>query len=837
MGSQAPWSVKGIEPQTRVAAKAAAQQAGLTVGAWLSRVIMDSDSDEDKKDGPPAKGSKGTPLPSGDDPTSPQTIGQLTQTVKSLSKRLDQADQTGSLSLEKIEQSVSEIASRLDNAPNAPNSNGPNDGSGALVGLQRSIVDLTTRIEMMESAEENSATAKAIDDLDDAISKVATHVTESERRRNRSIEAIQRTLNDLSTRVQTMESSHTDAVLELERGLSDLRVKLQSEANNRISTVEEVVAANADLRHRFDSALESSRDAIAVLDRRVSESGQRLSTVDRRLSDAVKLVEQALEDRLAETDRSLAGLRDRLKTFERKSGDSNESALRDLESANARLSEKLEASEQRTATAITNTETALREMQEKFSRKDRQTKEAVVALSDALTDIGRRLQAVEERASNASTDGPSSPVMPNIFPQRREEEAGPSDTETTDTKADVSDPSEIAKTEKEAETRATKAPQKTTDVAEEVEPKEDEATFQPWSSDLSEEEVEGVEADPQEPKEVSFHDDENRGRIIGIAFVVLIMIVVGAGLLTWQYAHLEYDADSGRPDPFSSFKDYLNDLISFDLREWLDNEELAAIAFGTNEETVASATPSANAVFGEDETQTNAADSNAIATPFPATADLIRDPFAAAAPVTSASAKPIHAVITNASFGVEAYEGETLFRTGMGKLVDSTDQDNLVQAARWIEAAAVEGHLEAQYLIASLYERGIGVTKERNTAIVWYERSASSGHMTAMYNLGVLLADTATSSQDYVRSAFWFAKAAENGLVDAQVNIGTLYERGNGLPKSVARAYAWYNIAALSGDEDAAKRRARLAPQLTPQQLSMAEDMTEDWRRAQAALN
>ena len=36
MAQTAPWSVKGIDPQARDAAKEAARKAGMTLGAWLS---------------------------------------------------------------------------------------------------------------------------------------------------------------------------------------------------------------------------------------------------------------------------------------------------------------------------------------------------------------------------------------------------------------------------------------------------------------------------------------------------------------------------------------------------------------------------------------------------------------------------------------------------------------------------------------------------------------------------------------------------------------------------------------------------------------------------------
>ena len=36
-----PWSLKGIEPEVREAAKEAARRSGMTLGDWLNSVILD----------------------------------------------------------------------------------------------------------------------------------------------------------------------------------------------------------------------------------------------------------------------------------------------------------------------------------------------------------------------------------------------------------------------------------------------------------------------------------------------------------------------------------------------------------------------------------------------------------------------------------------------------------------------------------------------------------------------------------------------------------------------------------------------------------------------------
>ncbi len=129
--------------------------------------------------------------------------------------------------------------------------------------------------------------------------------------------------------------------------------------------------------------------------------------------------------------------------------------------------------------------------------------------------------------------------------------------------------------------------------------------------------------------------------------------------------------------------------------------------------------------------------------------------------------------------------------------------------ARWIAKAAEGGHAEASFLLASLYQRGEGVTTDAAAARGFYRQAALLGHARAMHNLGVLLSDSVAAS-DLREAASWFAKAADAGIAESQYNLAVILERGTGVDRDPVKALAWYRAAAATGDGDAGEQVARL---------------------------
>lgn len=155
---------------------------------------------------------------------------------------------------------------------------------------------------------------------------------------------------------------------------------------------------------------------------------------------------------------------------------------------------------------------------------------------------------------------------------------------------------------------------------------------------------------------------------------------------------------------------------------------------------------------------------------------------------------------------------------------------DVTKAAYWYQEAASRGLAPAQYRVATLFERGRGVPKDVATAMVWYERAAGNGNVKSMHNAAVLAAGNELGMPDYDKAFRLFKEAAEHGLKDSQFNLAVLYERGLGSKIDSAEALFWYLTAAQASDADAGSRAETLAKSLPADVVATIRKRAADWQ-------
>ncbi|MFN3583378.1 Localization factor PodJS [Phenylobacterium sp.] len=153
-----------------------------------------------------------------------------------------------------------------------------------------------------------------------------------------------------------------------------------------------------------------------------------------------------------------------------------------------------------------------------------------------------------------------------------------------------------------------------------------------------------------------------------------------------------------------------------------------------------------------------------------------------------------------------------------------------------LKAVADQDHPQAQFYLAQLYEGGRqGVVQNEVEARRWTARAAEGGEPRAMHNLGLYYFRGEGGPQDLASAAQWFRKAAELGVVDSQYNLGVMYQSGSGVQKDPAEALKWLTLAAGQGDGQARAAADALKAKLPAATVKAAEAAVAAARRAQAA--
>ena len=149
----------------------------------------------------------------------------------------------------------------------------------------------------------------------------------------------------------------------------------------------------------------------------------------------------------------------------------------------------------------------------------------------------------------------------------------------------------------------------------------------------------------------------------------------------------------------------------------------------------------------------------------------------------------------------------------------------------WLTKSAEQGHILAAYRLGQRYDRMIDLPtwgdSFQHAAIEarrWFYEAAVMGHVPAMHEVAKLhafnITPRGTLRQDAIKiggvqssdevAILWFKKAALNGYPPAQYTLGMRYRphpvaRSMGVERDIVTSYMWYYIAALNGHATASQ--------------------------------
>ena len=143
------------------------------------------------------------------------------------------------------------------------------------------------------------------------------------------------------------------------------------------------------------------------------------------------------------------------------------------------------------------------------------------------------------------------------------------------------------------------------------------------------------------------------------------------------------------------------------------------------------------------------------------------------------------------------------YQTGDGVKKD------LQMAIKWFEKAASRNYDNALVSLGDLYYKGEGVKQDYKKAFELYSRALRRNIPSAQYRLGLCCFYGKGTKQDKKAAVEWFKKAAEQIDPEAQYMLGICYEKGEGTAKDLEKAKTCYKKAAeadIKEGKDALKR-------------------------------
>lgn len=127
-------------------------------------------------------------------------------------------------------------------------------------------------------------------------------------------------------------------------------------------------------------------------------------------------------------------------------------------------------------------------------------------------------------------------------------------------------------------------------------------------------------------------------------------------------------------------------------------------------------------------------------------------------------------------------------------------EDNIAEVAQAYQRA-MNGDIEAQFELFSIYRRGVVAVKDLDKAKRWLFSAAESGHAESQYWLGYIYFFGKGIERDVEAGMNWYKKSATQGFIHAQVSLGQIYNgwRYRFYPSDPVQAIAWYTKAAEQG--------------------------------------
>ncbi len=406
-----PWSVKGIEPEAREAAKQAARRAGVTLGAWLNQVIMDSGTDDinaaiqnygnmdaagtqpQPPAGAPYMQPNMQPAAFAAAPAQPQVdLSPVTEAVRDLVRRIDSNERL-------LETSLESLAKRIESSEQMIASGGmaPADS-----GMERKVQQLTDRLEAAEKVRlpfaKNTGDRLAFQTLEKTMNAVVDHLETVDQQSEQKYAEMRHLLSELAERVDDSEQAKK---LDQERARTDaLGNTLQNLSERMAETEQAIHAANASAEQGRRQAVE---EAVQIVSNKVDADNQRaqmaeLQTAIEKMNNRIDQSEAQSAHAIKTLEGSLTAFVDRLEQNQVRADDIVPQVMSQLDGRLEEVVSRVTDSETRALETASSVEQALSSLAQTMNAAEQRNAATRESMQSMVAQVNERIENIESGA-------------------------------------------------------------------------------------------------------------------------------------------------------------------------------------------------------------------------------------------------------------------------------------------------------------------------------------------------------------------------------------------------------------------------------------------------------
>lgn len=133
-------------------------------------------------------------------------------------------------------------------------------------------------------------------------------------------------------------------------------------------------------------------------------------------------------------------------------------------------------------------------------------------------------------------------------------------------------------------------------------------------------------------------------------------------------------------------------------------------------------------------------------------------------------------------------------------IIYSTPEDQAEIGFQYLQRAAHQGHVKAQFELSVCYSKGKGCEINPQKSLLLLQEAASQNYPQAQYILALAYAEGKIVRLNFSKAAQLLRKAADGGHAEAQFELARYYYIGQGVEQSYECAISWFIAAAKQDD-------------------------------------